>query len=388
MSSLEPANVRDLLTEMKDVSDLMVDLAYASIFFEDRALANCMSELEKQMDDLMYQIRAVAVLVTRNLEEAKQVTEILQVASGAEAISNATGDMADLVRRNIKIHPVVREAFSLSDEQIMKIKVGEDSELAGSSFRELKLSSRMGVWTFGIRKGKKWILLLPSDTHIEAGDTLLSKGPREGLVELCRIAGSKVEILRPRARNGLRIIRRALAEMRDLTVAMIDMAYSSLFFNSREIAEEVEELEEKFDRLNYTLWLETLKAARHEHDLKKLSTTLQLVRCMERISDAAALIAGVVKRDIGLHPIFSAVLADSQEQIGKTVVSVESPLAGRTLEDAKLWKTFGVQVFMVKRGRRYIIKPHKQFKIKPGDVLFIRGGKNGVERIIQTGEME
>jgi uncharacterized protein with PhoU and TrkA domain len=384
----EPPSVRDLLTKMKDVSDLMVDLAYATVFFEDRDLARCMSQLEERMDGLMYDIRSVATVVTRNVDEARRITGILQVASGAEAISNATGDIADLIRRGIKIHPVVREAFAISDEQFVKLRVAENSELAGKTFRDLRLPSRIGVWTFGLRKGRKWILPPSSDTRIEAGDVMLSKGPREGISELCEMAGCRPEKRARRLPDGLRSLRRALGEMKDLTIAMVDAAYSSLLFNSRDISEEVLALEEKFDKLNYSLWLETLKAARHETNLKKLNSVLQLVRSMERISDAADTIADVVRRGDELHPLFSAVLKESQEQIGRTSVSVGSPFVGKTLGELKLWKTLGVYVFMVKRGRRYVVRPGRNFRIRAGDVLFLRGSKAGIETAMRSGAGE
>jgi len=385
MESSEPMNVRELLTEMKDVSDLMVDLAYATILFEDKELAKHMRYLEEEMDELMYKIRGVAAVVTRNIEEARQITGILQVASGAEGISNATGDIADLVRRGIKIHPVVREAFSVASEQIVKVNVAAGSVVEGKTFRELRLPSSIGVWTFGIKKGGKWILSPPSDTRIESGDTLLSKGPAVGVVELVELAGRRVEVKKKKFAGGVGVLRKALAEMRDLTVAMVDMAYSSLLFNSREIAEEVGVFEEKFDRLNYKLWLETLKAAKRERDLKKLNSILQVVRAMERISDAADSIADVIRREEELHPVFLSVMADSQEQIAKTTVGVDSPFVGKNLEELKLWKTMGAYIFMVKRGRRYVINPGKSFKINAGDVLFLRGGKSGVEKATRAG---
>ena len=36
----QPRNVKDLLVEAKDVSELMVDLAYAAVFFNDEQLAD------------------------------------------------------------------------------------------------------------------------------------------------------------------------------------------------------------------------------------------------------------------------------------------------------------------------------------------------------------
>ena len=35
----QPKSVKDLLVELKDASELMVDLAYAAVFFNDEKLA-------------------------------------------------------------------------------------------------------------------------------------------------------------------------------------------------------------------------------------------------------------------------------------------------------------------------------------------------------------
>ena len=39
MDDAEPKNVKDLLVELKDSSELMVDLAYAAVFFNEEKLA-------------------------------------------------------------------------------------------------------------------------------------------------------------------------------------------------------------------------------------------------------------------------------------------------------------------------------------------------------------
>ncbi len=125
----KPRSVRELLTEMKDTSDLMVDLAYAVLLYESEELANLVHSLEKKMDELMYTIRIMAAVAARNVREAHKITGILQVASSAEAISNATGDMADLIRMGIGIHPVIKDALRAADEKIVMVEVSAGTSL-------------------------------------------------------------------------------------------------------------------------------------------------------------------------------------------------------------------------------------------------------------------
>ncbi len=377
--SFKPRSVRELLTEMKDVSDLMIDLAYAAVLFESDELADRAHELETRMDGLMYHIRAIAVVVTRNVREARKITGVLQVAGAAEAISNATGDIADLVRREIEIHPVIRDALRMADEKIAWVEVSKDSMLVGKRFYDLRLPSNIGVWVFAIKRGKSWIVPPLKDTEACAGDSLIVKGPPDGITVLCKMAGARKEAWMPG--KELPLIRNALAEMRDLSSVMVDMAYSAILLGSHEIAEEVREIEEKFDKLAYKLWLATLKAAKKERNVARLNSLLQIIRCMELISDAADSIADIVLRKMELHPVFARALAEADEQIGKADVTMYSDFVGKSLKKLNLWTNMGAYVLMIKRGEHYMFDPSKRVRIRAGDSLIVRGSKRGVQKV-------
>lgn len=372
-----PRSVRELLTEMKDISDRMIDLAYASLLFESIEIAERVRELEARMDDLMYRIRVIAAVAARNVEEAQKITGILQVAHAAEAISNATGDIADLILREIDIHPVVREALTKADEKIAEIKVAEGSLIVGKRLLELRLPSNIGVWIIAIKRGKSWILT--SDVEALAGDVFVARGPKSGIETLSKMSGTPLAV--PTAKGRLVPIRNALAEMRDLSSVMVDMAYSSILLGSRETAEWVRELEEKFDKLNYKLWLAALRAAKQERNVARLNSVLQIVKCMEKISDAADSIVDVVLRGVELHPVFARAIAEADERIAKVDVSLRSPLINKTLGKLNLWATMGAYVLMIKRDKRYIFDPGMKVRVKAGDSLVVRGSHYGVEKL-------
>jgi len=364
---------------MKNTSDLMVELAYASLLFESSEIAERVHALERRMDDLMYHIRIMAAVAARNVNEARKITGILQMASAAEAISNATGDIADLILRGIEIHPVIREAIRSADEKIAAVKVCGGSMLAGKKFHELKLPSTIGVWTLATKRGKSWIVPPTRDTEVLVGDFLIVRGPRDGIGILCKMAGvhRKAEVLETK----LPFIRNALAHMLDMSSVMVDMAYSSILIGSKEVAKEVRELEEEFDKLNYKLWLATLKVAKKERDVAKLSSILQLVKCVEKISDAADSIVDVVLRKVELHPVFARALAETDEQVARADVSKRSPLVGKTLGDLNLWMTVGAYILMIVRGGHYIFDPGRNMKVLAGDSLIARGSYYGVQKL-------
>lgn len=378
--SYKPRSVRELLTEMKNISDLMIDLSYATVLFENKELADRVHALETRMDELMYHIRLIAAVAARNVREARRIIGILQVASAAEAISNATADIADLVRRRMKVHPVVHDALRMADEKLAEIRISEGSILAGKKLHELRLPSSIGMWILALRRGKQWTVPPLRDTELCVGDLLLAKGPQDGVTKLCSMAGAKREVAAPG--KEMPLIRNALAEMRDLSSVMVDLAYSSIMLGSLETAEEVRELEEEFDKLNYKLWLATLTAAaRLESDVPRLNSVLQMVKCMEKISDAADSIVDVVLRKLELHPVFARALAETNEGIARVEVGARSPLVGKSLGELNLWATTGAYVLLIKRGKRYIFDPGMQVKLRAGDALTVRGTFYGVEKL-------
>ena len=50
----QPIPVSDLLVEMKNLSELMIDLAYSAALFNDKELAEDVIELESRIDTLAY----------------------------------------------------------------------------------------------------------------------------------------------------------------------------------------------------------------------------------------------------------------------------------------------------------------------------------------------
>ena len=58
----EPRNVKDLLVELKDASELMVDLAYAAVFFNEDKLAREVARLETRMTNDLRGLRSTAML--------------------------------------------------------------------------------------------------------------------------------------------------------------------------------------------------------------------------------------------------------------------------------------------------------------------------------------
>ena len=189
-----PKNVKDIFVEMKNTAELMVDLAYSSVLFKEREIAEEVLELEEYLDLLNYNLAVRAVLAARNMREAEQITSILQMGRAIDDISNAAADLAKMVLEE-KLHPVVTEVILESEETIGKVVVSPESTLVGRTLDELDLSTNTGVWVLAIRRGKRWIFDPDEDTKVMPGDILIGRGTRTALDYLKEIARGNIKVM-------------------------------------------------------------------------------------------------------------------------------------------------------------------------------------------------
>lgn len=102
-------SVKDILIEMKNLSELMVDLAYSALLFNSRDAAEEVIKLENKVDRLNYEIKKESLLAARSVEDAEKLTALLEVGEAAENIANSAKDIADLVLRGNRATPCFQD---------------------------------------------------------------------------------------------------------------------------------------------------------------------------------------------------------------------------------------------------------------------------------------
>ena len=56
-----PRNLREMLAEAKDSSELMIDLAYAALYFGDPDMAEEVGGLEETLSELIQDMRGICI---------------------------------------------------------------------------------------------------------------------------------------------------------------------------------------------------------------------------------------------------------------------------------------------------------------------------------------
>jgi len=192
----KPIPVRELLVEMKNLSELMIDLAYSAALFNDKDLAEDVLTLESRIDTLSYLLDIEVMIAARgDPKDAEALIGVSTVAAATDKISDAAADIAAIVTRNIGVHPIVSSIFEKVEERLMKATVKENSVIVGKRIGKLDLAARMGIDIIAIRRNKDWIINPIVNEKILLGDILITRGAPLGTKGFKDLAEGKTKQL-------------------------------------------------------------------------------------------------------------------------------------------------------------------------------------------------
>lgn len=191
----EKKTLKEILVEMKDLSEAMTDLAYSSVLLNNKELAEEVMEMEEEMDKLRIEAEIKAMLSVRDQDDAEDMVAMLHIANAAESISDAAGNIVEVVLRGEGEHPILQGMLSEAEETIARAPVRGDSILANKTLGDLRLSTNTGMVVIAIRRGKKWSYRPKKTMTIKTGDILIAAGPNDGAQVLQDLASGKIQEL-------------------------------------------------------------------------------------------------------------------------------------------------------------------------------------------------
>jgi uncharacterized protein with PhoU and TrkA domain len=379
----KPIPARELLLEMKNLSELMIDLAYSAALFNDRELAEDVLELENRVDTAAYLLEMTIMIAARDAKDAEALTGVSTVASATDKISDAAADIAAIVTQNIGVHPIVSKVFQKVEERLTRAKVIDSSPFVNKSIGKLDLAPKMGVDIIAICRNRDWIIDPKETDSIKSGDILIARGVASGVLKFKELAEMKQPTLYvsntpQRHQKQFEEIVEHFVELKDTSELMMNLAYSSLLLNNRELAEEVQKLEEFVDTLHTDFELLVLSRKIKKEETKGFLGLIRLGVVTEKIADAAAEIAEVVLRGIEPHPVLKLAIEEAEETVTYVHVAENSTLVNRTLREARVPEETGMWVLAIRRGNKYV-RPKPDSKIEADDVLIASGYAEGEE---------
>lgn len=173
--------------ELKNTSELMIELAYSSLMLNSKDLADEVERLEEYVDKMHTDFELLALTSGFKKEEASGFLGLIRLGVATERIADAASEMAEVVLRDIEPHPVLKLAIREAEETVTQACVTEGSTLINKTLKEARVPEETGMWILAIKRGEKSLRPKPGAT-IQLGDVLIASGYAEGVEDLKKLA--------------------------------------------------------------------------------------------------------------------------------------------------------------------------------------------------------
>ena len=181
-------SIEDMLVEMKNTSELMFDLSYSALLFNNKEIAEELAHLEEFFDKLHMDFELAVLNIDDELINPQTKLGLIRIGVASENIADAAAFIADIVLRGIEPHPVLKLVFEQAEETITRCCLGKDSPLVGKTIGEAALDDQIGMRIIAVRRAKKWYYNPPDSFRLKEKDTLIARGFLQGREALSQLA--------------------------------------------------------------------------------------------------------------------------------------------------------------------------------------------------------
>jgi uncharacterized protein with PhoU and TrkA domain len=188
----DPRSVRDILIEMKNISEKIVDLAFSSVMFDSEDIAREVLRLEDRVDDLLTMLRMKVLMAAETARDARRLLPILSIAASMDEIADAAGDLAKMLLKGFKLHPVVLEALKMVDEVIVRIDVKHSSPLIGKTISQISRELNIDFTPLVLCRGGRTIISPDENVKLRQNDYIIVKTTALGAETLAKMGGGSV----------------------------------------------------------------------------------------------------------------------------------------------------------------------------------------------------
>ena len=180
----------DDLVELKDTSEMMMDLAYSALLLNSRYLAEEVRLLEERVDRLHTEFELLVLSSRGEDEDEKGLLGLIRMGVVTERIADAAAEIAEVVFRGDEPHPVLSMVIQDAEETVERVVVGEGSSIEGKTLKEARIPEETGMWVLVVRRGDRWMRPRPQ-TILQAGDVIIASGYAEGEEDFKELVGGE-----------------------------------------------------------------------------------------------------------------------------------------------------------------------------------------------------
>jgi uncharacterized protein with PhoU and TrkA domain len=174
---------------MKNISELMIDLAYSSLFLQDKTIAN---EVLKLHEKIKLVEKDTLKHIFKIRESAEERIKIIDMMDYVKDIANAAFNMCDLIKKG-EFPQIIEDVLEETEERVITATINKNSVLCDKTIGEIKLRTFTRVNVISIKRGDKWIFNIDKKTLLKEGDFLVGVGTAEGENIFKKTASGKIK---------------------------------------------------------------------------------------------------------------------------------------------------------------------------------------------------
>ena len=178
------------LVELKDTSEMMMDLAYSALLLNSRYLAEEVRLLEDRVDRLHTEFELLVLSSRVESEETRGLLGLIRMGVVTERIADAAAEIAEVVLRGGEPHPILSMVIQDAEETVETAELSEGSVLVGKTLKEARIPEETGMWVLVVKRGERWIRPRP-DIVLRVGDVIIASGYAEGEADFQGLVSGK-----------------------------------------------------------------------------------------------------------------------------------------------------------------------------------------------------
>lgn len=169
---------------MTDISETMIELALAALFFNNEELAEDILEMEELMDGLNIAFEKDVLDLAQLVKVPRNLTGIMRIIFSCELIADAAAHIAENIIKGFEPHTILQQAIRETSEIVVRETLSTDSYFKGKTYNELQDKRyKRGFHIIALKRENKWIYSFKPEFIFEEGDLLIGLGPKETLLE-------------------------------------------------------------------------------------------------------------------------------------------------------------------------------------------------------------
>ncbi len=184
--------IKKLYIQITDISETMIELSLAALFFNSYEVAEDVIEMEELMDGLNIVFEKEVLDLAHLINSPRDLTGLIRIAFSCELIADASANIAENIIKGFKPHRILQQAIKETNEIVVRETLSEDSFFKGKTYEELQDSRyKRGFHIIALKRENKWIYSFKPDFIFNIGDLLIGLGPKETLNEWRRCVNPK-----------------------------------------------------------------------------------------------------------------------------------------------------------------------------------------------------